>query len=162
MAKRRRSLRGLKSAPSVRKRHSGWKNLIPRAAEARQILPETLREWGASVDVVVAYRTVVPAVDVAPLAELLRLRKVDVITFTSSSTVKNFTRLFDNKNLDALAAGSALACIGPITARTVEQLGGHAGIVAEEFTIPGMVRAIVEYFGSRPEVEHRFSGDRTN
>jgi len=140
----------------------GKRVLIPRAAEAREILPETLREWGASVDVVVAYRTIVPAVDVAPLAELLRLRKVDVITFTSSSTVKNFTRLFDNKNLDALAAGSALACIGPITARTVEQLGGHAGIVAEEFTIPGMVRAIVEYFGSRPEVEHRFSGEQTN
>ncbi len=140
----------------------GKRILIPRAAEARQILPETLRQWGASVDVVVAYRTMLPVIDVAPLAELLRLRKVDVITFTSSSTVRNFTRLFDNKNLGALASGSALACIGPITSRTVEQFGGHPDIVAEEFTIPGMMRAIVGYFASRAAVENRFSGERKN
>jgi uroporphyrinogen III methyltransferase/synthase len=83
---------------------------------------------------------------VAPLAELFRQHRVDVVTFTSSSTVSNFVRLFGNKNLGEITTASALACIGPITARTVEQLGGRAEIVATEFTIPGLVRAIVAFF----------------
>ncbi len=124
----------------------GKRVLIPRAAQARKVLPNTLREWGATVDVVTAYRTVLPAVDVAPLAELLRQRKIDVIAFTSSSTARNFVRLLGDKHLGGIAAASALACIGPITARTVEQLGGRAEIVAEEFTVSGLVRAIVGHF----------------
>jgi len=98
------------------------------------------------VDVVVAYRTVVPATDVEPLVERLRQREVDVISFTSSSTVKNFVRIFDGRNLTEIANGSTIACIGPITAETVEQLGGHTAIVAKEFTIDGLVRAIVSHF----------------
>lgn len=128
----------------------GRRILIPRAAEAREVLPDTLRKWGAVVDVVVAYRTVVPPTDVERLARRIRQREVDVITFTSSSTVKNFVRLFNRKNLTEIVNGSAIACIGPITASTVEQLGGHSEIVAEEFTVPGLVRAIVDHFESRP------------
>ncbi|HEX9786904.1 MAG TPA: uroporphyrinogen-III synthase [Candidatus Binatia bacterium] len=138
----------------------GKRVLIPRAAGAREVLPETLRAWGATVDVVIAYRTVLPNVDVEPVAELLRQRKVDVITFTSSSTVKNFVRLFDGKNLAEIVAGSAVACIGPITARTVEQLGGRADIVADEFTIAGLTRAIIAYFQTRPGTANSFSGGR--
>jgi uroporphyrinogen III methyltransferase / synthase len=125
---------------------AGKRVLIPRAAEAREVLPETLRQWGATVDVVVAYRTVLPPTDARPLAELLKQGKVDVITFTSSSTVRNFVRLFDGPKLGQISAGSTLACIGPITAGTVEQLGGRADITAKEFTVAGLVRAIVEYF----------------
>ena len=128
----------------------GKRVLIPRAAEAREVLPDTLRKWGAAVDVVVAYRTAVPVLDVAPLAKRIRRREVQVITFTSSSTVKNFVRLFNRKNLAEIVNGSAIACIGPVTAYTVEQLGGHAAIVATEFTIPGLVSAIVDHFESRP------------
>ncbi|HEY3153391.1 MAG TPA: uroporphyrinogen-III synthase [Candidatus Binatia bacterium] len=124
----------------------GKQVLIPRAAAAREVLPDTLRQRGASVDVVVAYRTVVPATEIEPLAKRLRQSEVDVITFTSSSTVKNFVRIFDGKNLTEIANGSIIACIGPITAQTVEQLGGHTAIVAEEFTIDGLVRAIVSHF----------------
>jgi uroporphyrinogen III methyltransferase / synthase len=128
----------------------GRRVLIPRAAEAREVLPDTLRKWGAVVDVVVAYRTVVPATDVEPLAKRIRRREVEVITFTSSSTVKNFVRLFNRKNLAEIVNGSAIACIGPVTAYTVEQLGGHAAIVATEFTVPGLVSAILDHFESRP------------
>jgi uroporphyrinogen III methyltransferase / synthase len=128
----------------------GKRVLIPRAAEAREVLPDTLRKWGAAVDVVVAYRTAVPVLDVEPLAKRIRRREVQVITFTSSSTVKNFVRLFNRKNLAEIVNGSAIACIGPVTAYTVEQLGGHAAIVATEFTIPGLVSAIVDHFESRP------------
>lgn len=128
----------------------GKRVLIPRAVEAREILPQTLRERGAVVDVVVAYRTVLPAVDPTPLTERLRRGEIDAVTFTSSSTVKNFVRLFGERHLGAVLAGSAIACIGPITARTVQQLGGCADIVAEEFTIPGLVRAMSEYFATKP------------
>lgn len=140
----------------------GKRVLIPRASEAREILPNTLRQWGAFVDVVIAYRTTLPTTDSAPLAELLRQRQVDVITFTSPSTVRNFVRLFDDKNLGEIAAGSALACIGPITSRTVEELGGHADLVASEFTIPGMMRAIVAHFGSNLEALNEIPSGRSN
>jgi uroporphyrinogen III methyltransferase/synthase len=127
----------------------GKRVLIPRAAEAREVLPDTLRKWGAVVDVVVAYRTSVPVVDVESLARRIRRGEVDVITFTSSSTVKNFVRLFNRENLAEIVNRSAIACIGPITARTVELLGGQATILAIEFTIPGLVRAIVDHFENR-------------
>jgi uroporphyrinogen III methyltransferase/synthase len=122
------------------------KVLIPRAAQARDILPETLRQWAARVDVVEAYRTVAPAAGVSELKDMLRNRKVDVITFTSSSTVTNFARLVEAQNLNEAVSGIVVACIGDITKQTVEDLGGHAEIVAAESTIDGLVRAIVEYF----------------
>ena len=136
----------------------GKKVLIPRAASAREILPQTLRGWGASVDVVVAYRTVLPEIDIAPLAKLLHEDKIDVVTFTSSSTVKNFARLFGDTKLSEIVGGSAIACIGPITARSVELLGGRADIVAREYTIPGMMDAIVEYLQTRPDATDQPSG----
>lgn len=136
---------GILDAVSPESMH-GRRVLIPRAAEAREILPETLRKWGAVVDVVVAYQTMLPSSDARPLAVLLKQRKVDVITFTSSSTVKNFVRLFDGRRLSEIAAGSAIACIGPITAESVEQLGGRVDITAKEFTIAGLVSALVEHF----------------
>ncbi len=122
------------------------KVLIPRAAKARDVLPETLRARGAEVNVVEAYRTVSPAADTAHLKTLLRDGKVDVITFTSSSTVANFTRLFEGQTFSETVSGAAVACIGEITKQTVEDVGGHAQIVAAESTIDGLIRAILEYF----------------
>ena len=136
----------------------GKRVLIPRAAEAREILPQTLRQWGATVDVVVAYRTALPNIDVGPVAELLRRRTIDVITFTSSSTVKNFVALFDGKALTEIAGESVIACIGPITARTAEEMGGRPGIVAKEFTTAGLTRAIIAYFRPRSAAQKPFSG----
>jgi uroporphyrinogen III methyltransferase/synthase len=136
----------------------GKRVLSPRAADAREILPETLRAWGAVVDVVIAYRTALPNVDIGPLAELLRQRKIDVITFTSSSTVKNFVRLFGGKSLAEIAGGSAIACIGPITASTAEQAGRRPEIVAAEFTINGLTRAIIAYFQPEAGAATKFSG----
>src|SRR6185503_13820065 len=124
----------------------GKRVLIPRAAEAREILPQTLHQWGATVDVVVAYRTALPNIDVGPVAELLRRRRIDVITFTSSSTVKNFVALFGGKTVTEIAGESVIACIGPITARTTEEMGGRPEIVAKEFTTAGLTRAIIAYF----------------
>lgn len=133
----------------------GKRVLIPRAAEAREILPATLRKWGAVVDVVVAYRTELPCLDVRPLSDLLVERKVDVITFTSSSTVRNFVRLFGGRKLGEIARGSTIACIGPITAATVGELGGRADIVADQFTVKDMLRAIVEHFQTSSKANRR-------
>ena len=129
----------------------GRKVLIPRAAQARDILPETLRQRGADVDVVDAYRTVLPAASVSELKALLRNRKIDVITFTSSSTMTNFARLLEGQNLAEAVSGITIACIGEITKHTVEDLGLHAHIVAAESTVDGLVRAIVDYFAERRE-----------
>jgi len=124
----------------------GKRVLIPRAEEAREILPETLRAWGATVDVAVAYRTIVPESDTTPLALLIEQRAIDMITFTSSSTVSNFARLFDNRPLAEILLRTPIACIGPITKSTIEKLGGTAAVTAEEFTIAALVQAIVGYF----------------
>jgi uroporphyrinogen III methyltransferase / synthase len=124
----------------------GKRILIPRAAKARDILPETLRQWGAWVDVVEAYQTVLPQVDVSALRRLLPQGKIDMITFTSSSTVTNFAAMLGDQNLPKLLSGVAIACIGPITRKTVEDLGMRSEVVSEEFTIPGLVSAMVDYF----------------
>jgi uroporphyrinogen III methyltransferase / synthase len=120
--------------------------LIPRAAKAREVLPETLRRWGAKVDVVEAYQTVVPQSDTSELRGMLRGSAADMITFTSSSTVRNFTRLFGGQSLNEILGATPIACIGPITKDTVEELGGTAAVIAHEFTIAGLVRAMVGYF----------------
>jgi uroporphyrinogen III methyltransferase/synthase len=124
----------------------GKRILIPRAAKARDILPETLRRWGARVDVVEAYQTVLPQVDVSALCRLLREGTIDMITFTSSSTATNFSVMLRDQDLPRLLSRAVVACIGPITRKTVEDLGMRPEIVSEEFTIPGLVRAMVDYF----------------
>jgi uroporphyrinogen III methyltransferase/synthase len=124
----------------------GKRVLIPRAAKARDILPETLRQWRAQVDVVEAYRTMIPLTDSGWFKDLLRSGGVDMITFTSSSTVSHFIRLFPGRDLAQVLAGVAIACIGPITQQTVEELGGRAAVVAKEFTILGLVQAMVAFF----------------
>jgi len=134
----------------------GRRVLIPRAAKAREVLPETLRQWGAFVDVIEAYRTVIPTADVSRLRSLLQERKVDMVTFTSSSTVANFVRLFGGEKLSDILHGTAIGCIGPITEATVREFGANADLVSAEFTIPGLVRAMADFFqhgavaGARP------------
>ena len=78
---------------------AGKRVLIPCAAKARDVLPETLRQWGAKVDVVEAYRTVAPAFDAAAIRQRLERGDVDMVTFTSSSTVSNFVQLCGGSSL---------------------------------------------------------------
>jgi len=128
---------------------SGARVLIPQAAQARDVLPVTLRQWGAEVDVVEAYRTVAPNLDAAAVRRRFQRGYLDVITFTSSSTVSNFVQLFDGVDLKSIVGNAAIACIGPITAKSVEELGGRVAIMAREATIDGLVTAIVDYFERR-------------
>jgi uroporphyrinogen III methyltransferase/synthase len=118
---------------------------MPRAAKAREILPQTLRQWGASVDVVHAYETVLPQAGEFGLRELFK-KKIEVITFTSSSTVENFLRLLKGEDPNQILQAVIVACIGPITARTATDRGLRVDIVSCEFTIAGLVGAIVKFY----------------
>ncbi|MDT4898750.1 MAG: uroporphyrinogen methyltransferase / synthase [Acidobacteriota bacterium] len=124
--------------------------LIPRAAVARDYLPKALEEAGARVDVVPAYRTVSPQTQERGRVEaMLAGGAVDCITFTSSSTVVNFAQLFDTMDLSQLLEGVAVACIGDITASTAAEYNLHTDILPNEYTIPALTRAIVDYYSSR-------------
>lgn len=121
--------------------------LIPRAAVAREVLPEQLRAFGAEVRVVTAYRTVLPRVDADRMKDLFRRQHIHAITFASSSTVRNFCSLFDSREeMQKLTGDVTVACIGPITARTAAQEGLAAHMTARENTIPALVEAIVQHF----------------
>jgi uroporphyrinogen III methyltransferase / synthase len=123
----------------------GRRILMPRAAKAREILPQTLRQWGACVDVVHAYETVLPQAGEFGLRELFK-KKIEVITFTSSSTVENFLRLLKGEDPNQILQAVIVACIGPITAGTATDRGLRVDIVSSEFTIAGLVGAIVKFY----------------
>jgi uroporphyrinogen III methyltransferase/synthase len=121
--------------------------LIPRAAVARDYLPDALEDAGARADVVPAYRTVRPHTQERGRVEaLLAGGAVDCITFTSSSTVTNFAQLFDTTDLSQMLAGVAVACIGDITAATAAEYGLRTNILPIEYTIPALTQAIAAYY----------------
>lgn len=126
---------------------TGKRLLLPRAKEARDILPEKLTERGATVDVLPVYETVTAMGDEYSdrIREGVQNGKIDVITFTSSSTVRNFAQALvgdDTSALPALIGETLIAAIGPITADTVREFGLTPHIVGEEHTIPGLVAAL--------------------
>jgi uroporphyrinogen III methyltransferase/synthase len=125
----------------------GSQILIPRAEVAREILPEQLRELGATVDVIPVYRTVAPAVDAASLTKQFHDGQVAAVTFTSSSTVRNFVEVFGGRDaVKSLVARVVIACIGPITARTAEEYGLTVTVMPAENTVPALADAIVRHF----------------
>jgi uroporphyrinogen III methyltransferase/synthase len=126
----------------------GKRVLLPRAKEARPVLPEQLRQMGAQVDEVPAYRTIQADGNSDRLLAELREQTFDMVTFTSSSTVRNFKALLPETALSRLN-GVAVACIGAITAETAQRLGFKVDIVADVFTIDGLCDAIVKYYQSR-------------
>lgn len=125
----------------------GERVLLPRADIARKVLPEALAKMGAEVTEVTAYRTVMGGGDAFIIKEMLERKEIHVITFTSSSTVRNFTKMMDCPDLKSLLAGVTVACIGPITAGTARDLELPVDVVAGEYTIEGLVKAILQYYG---------------
>ena len=139
--------------------------LLVRAKVARDVIPRELRKAGADVDVVEAYETVVPRSSRTRLRAALKnpSRRPHVVTFTSSSTVRNFVQLLGlPPTLRKLSAdrgrgrplhtgldGILMASIGPVTSSTLRALGLSVDIAAKEFTIPGLVDAINRKFGTK-------------
>ena len=140
---------------SLRDKVQGKHVLLVRARVARDVIPQQLRAAGAKVDVVEAYETVVPAESRARLRKVMKDPSIapTIVTFTSSSTVKNFVALLGPSRPKGLSKATApselvpdgiqLASIGPVTSTTLRELGLPVHIEARTFTMPGLVRAIV-------------------
>jgi len=126
------------------------KILIPRAAKAREVLPERLRKAGARVDVVHAYQTVRPDHDTERVRELLMKGSIHMVTFTSSSTVSNFVKMFeaDGDLLHKWMKQVAVACIGPITAKTAQERNLKVSLVPPAYTIESLAGEITRFFTS--------------
>lgn len=120
----------------------GERILVARAEKARDVLPEKLGEMGAVTDVAAVYKTVVADVAGDALREKIAGGEFDYITFTSSSTAENLVQIIGAA--DALN-NTRCAAIGPITAETLSKLGAKADIVADEYTIDGLTRTILNH-----------------
>jgi uroporphyrinogen III methyltransferase/synthase len=123
----------------------GKKFLLPRAAIAREVLPNTLREMGASIDVVHAYQTIRPESSESSFLNRLNEGSIDVVTFTSSSTVTNLLDRLNKEQREKLNK-IIVACIGPITQKTAENYGLKVAIIPSQYTIVGLISAIETYF----------------
>lgn len=124
--------------------------LIPRAAKARDILPKGITDLGGLVDVVAVYRTGKPTTaDVAKITRELEQKRIDAVTFTSSSTVTHFAEMLNSEDVKGLLQGVTLASIGPITSQTMRSLGLRVDVEAQEYTIDGLVKALADHFSKK-------------
>jgi len=128
----------------LRDKVSGKRVLLVRAKVARDVIPEELRAAGAEVDVVEAYETVIPKQSQERLHALMKdsSRRPHLVTFTSSSTARNFTELLGTART-RLLKDVEFASIGPVTSATLRELHLPVAIEAREFTMGGLVRAIL-------------------
>jgi uroporphyrinogen III methyltransferase / synthase len=124
----------------------GQRVLLPRAREARDALPAGLRARGALVDVIPIYETLREAGDGRALASDILARRIDAITFTSSSTVRHFVDLVGREA--ATSGRFAAAAIGPVTAATARELGIAVTIEASEYSVPGLLDALTRHFAA--------------
>jgi uroporphyrinogen III methyltransferase/synthase len=137
------------TAEGLAKALEGWEMdgmhvLVPRAEVARDALPSLLANRGAEVEILPVYRAICPTGAGDALLRLFNHEGVDVITFTSSSTVSNFVRAFPEDRLPAVLGDAEIACMGPVTADVARKLGLNVSIVAREYTTHGLVQAIAE------------------
>ena len=137
------------TAEGLAKALEGWEMdgmhvLVPRAEVARDALPSLLANRGAEVEILPVYRAICPSGAGDALLRLFNHEGVDVITFTSSSTVNNFVRAFPEDRLPAVLGDAEIACMGPVTADVARKLGLNVTIVAREYTTHGLVQAIAE------------------
>lgn len=120
---------------------AGTRILLPRAQVARSVIPDTLRARGAEVVEVPAYRTVPDGAEADHARAAIAAGQVDVVTFTSSSTVRSYAEL-----IGPGTGGALVASIGPITSETAREVGMEVDIEAAEYTVPGLIEAIAERF----------------
>ncbi len=124
--------------------------LFARGNLGKNTLPEVLKTLGASVDSVIVYQTCKPPhEDVDRIRAMLMNREIDIVTFTSPSTFKNFIDLLSAGILEETRPKTAVAVIGPVTAKAVAESGFTVDVLAEESTVDSLVHAIVEYVHRR-------------
>ncbi|MEW6388469.1 MAG: uroporphyrinogen-III C-methyltransferase [Thermodesulfobacteriota bacterium] len=124
----------------------GTRVLLARAQVAREVLPETLAQHGAQVDVAPVYQARPPK-EIPPEARpFIESEEIDILTFASSATVHNFAALVGKEKFQQLAKKALVAAIGPITGATLQEYGLTPQVQPEEYTIPALAAAIVDYF----------------
>ncbi len=130
-------------------RLSGSHVLLARASVARDVIPDELRRSGAIVDVIDAYKTIIPAGAVERVRQVFldTSRLPDAVTFTSSSTVKNFFTLFQSAGFSGIPAGVVSLSIGPVTSRTLREYGWEPAVEAEPHDVAGLLTAVTSQFG---------------
>lgn len=131
------------------RRIKGKKFLLPRAMVAREILPEEIRRLGGRIDVRAVYKTIAPRAGADFYKKEFKKGRIDVVTFTSSSTVTNFVKIFGKKNLSGLLKRSKVACIGPITADTARAFAMTIDIMPKDYTVQALARSIEGYFSTQ-------------
>jgi len=124
----------------------GKKILLPCAKQTRPVLPKELKKMGAIVDQITAYCTQKVGNNADLLLNRFKEKTIDLITFTSSSTVTNFLALLPENAVDGLLNGVTIACIGPITSDTARTLGLDVHIIPKSSTIPALCQAILEHY----------------
>ncbi len=124
---------------------AGKRFLLPRAEESRELIPEELTRRGAVVDTVTAYRTVRVDSGREKIAPLIEAGEVDMVTFTSPSTVRGFMEIWGT---DPWPDKTRVACLGPVTAAAAERFGLPVDVLEEVFTVEGLVRGIISYVKS--------------
>lgn len=122
--------------------------LLVKGNLARTALRDALVDMGADVTDLIVYETSMNEAGKEQLLYLLREKKLDVITFTSSSTVQSFMRMMEGEDIASLLAGCAIACIGPITKETAEKAGLSVHICPNEYTIDAMIKEMETYFAN--------------
>lgn len=124
--------------------------LLPRAAQTRDVLVTGLRRLGAQVTEVPAYATRRADAGAARLREALAAGAIDAVTFTSSSTARNFAEMFTDDERRSWLGRVTVASIGPITAATATEYGLTTNVMPGEYTIPALARALAEHFARIP------------
>ena len=133
----------------------GDRVLLPRAKETRDVLVVELKRLGAIVAEVPAYQTRRVDDGVGRLREAFAARAIDAVTFTSSSTARNFAELFSDGERRSWRGRVTVASIGPITAATAAEYGLATDVMPSEYTIPALARAIADYFTRVPRPSGR-------
>ena len=129
----------------------GTRILLPRADIARPALPDTLRSAGADVTEVIAYRTIAaPDWPGAAVRKLLLRRKIDAVTFTSASAVRSAVQSLGAKQAIDLLRTTAVAAIGPVTARAAGQLGVETTVMPSTYTTRALAQALADHFTGMP------------
>jgi uroporphyrinogen III methyltransferase/synthase len=136
----------------------GLSFLLPRADIGRDVLADELRKQGAQVVEVIAYRTLIAEPDregEPDIYHMLLERRIDVVTFTSASAVRNFVRVLGAEPAADLLRTTVVASIGPVTAEAASQSGIQTTVMPAKFTVPALVDAIAEHFRKEErEVAH--------
>jgi uroporphyrinogen III methyltransferase/synthase len=127
--------------------------LLLHASNARDLLVEELRQGGADVTEVAAYRTSLAQAERdgdRDIYGMLLDRQIDAVTFASASTVRNFVEIYGREQAADLLRTTVVASIGPVTAEAAQQLGIHTTVMPQRYTIPDLVDALVEHFAKEP------------